>query len=897
MSMVAENDDGSGTLARVAVRRFTFLYQDGLTLAATLRGMEAIGLLRPESAGLTINTIQPGLTPSGFAHLRIGLYTLTQAGWLRSLPASTPETARLDWSPAGRSALAYRDLYLRLGDYLAHFAESDADSWSSTWSPELQREFAALTALAGDRWTLGALPDDLHKVMTAHFDGALAIPALLWMEAQGLLQAPSPQHCGPAVPPGPFGAALIRLLGIIGWVQPDLRWTPHGRESLSHVPHLGLAGSYLPLFARLPDCYGGGPDSAAVATADGREWHVQRALNVRASTAAHGRYFADADAIIAAVFDRAPVESQPRFLLDIGCGDGAWLARVAALVARDTLRGRHLAEHPLILIGADPSPTALDRARATLAAAPVDTLFLPGDVADPDALATALGQHGLAMTDGLHLHAFVDHDRGLQGPAPPQPGATTETPYLDNHGEAVGEAAVEADLAAHFRRWAPHIGRHGMVVLEGHSIAATVTARHPGALHAIAFEAYHRYSRQYPVERHAFVRALRHAGLRRAATGGRHYPTSRPFVSVSIDHLLPGDGADLLPGFGREEPRADSWTPDPATDLSDGRALHALLYEDGDLRYPRRWCAAPTATLVTQAMAAIEARIEQLGQGDLLRVCDYGTGTGLAAIELLKACRERGIEERLARRGAALELHLLDIPSSWFAQGHALLGRCDWVRFHALTDADGRFRPLLEVTQGKRMQVIMASMVFHLIRPQALSGLATDLAALATPDGHLIWNAPDLGPPGPWSVLFHDPNRALRAHWKGLLSGALPALTPVQRTAIEHAGPIDDARADRRILARPHSGQEVADALSRCFDGTIATQLHEIDEAEVLDTLRVPSNQREFLPEIADPDVRWALIEELMRGEILPALRAGPAGGAGHHVHWTFGAYRVRDRG
>ncbi|MEP7008406.1 MAG: hypothetical protein ABI810_20675, partial [Sphingomonas bacterium] len=80
-------------------------------------------------------------------------------------------------------------------------------------------------------------------------------------------------------------------------------------------------------------------------------------------------------------------------------------------------------------------------------------------------------------------------------------------------------------------------------------------------------------------------------------------------------------------------------------------------------------------------------------------------------------------------------------------------------------------------------------------------------------------------------------------------------------------------------------------------DGTIATQLHEIDEAEVLDTLRVPSNQREFLPEIADPDVRWALIEELMRGEILPALRAGPAGGAGHHVHWTFGAYRVRDRG
>ena len=38
-------------------------------------------------------------------------------------------------------------LYIRLGDYLAHFAESDAESWSTIWSPELQREFAALTGL------------------------------------------------------------------------------------------------------------------------------------------------------------------------------------------------------------------------------------------------------------------------------------------------------------------------------------------------------------------------------------------------------------------------------------------------------------------------------------------------------------------------------------------------------------------------------------------------------------------------------------------------------------------------------------------------------------------------------------------------------------------------------
>ncbi|MDB5705303.1 MAG: hypothetical protein JWN66_2419 [Sphingomonas bacterium] len=892
MSMLTEHESRGDSSVRAAVRRLNFLYQDGLTLAATLRGMEAAGVLQPDGgSAFTVGDTLPRSTPAALAHLRIGFHTLTQAGWLRSMPKSTPETGILDWSATGRSVLAHVPIYVRLGDYIARFAGSRADSWSQPWDQDLQSTFCGLTLLADARWDLGIFPDNYGSIVTAHLDGALAIPALLWMEAEGRLQA-----TGPVLPVGAFGGALARLLHVLGWVTPDLGWTAHGRESLSFVPHLGLAGSYLPLLAQLPKLYTGTGDDTPIDMADGGEWHVQRALNVRASTAAHRRYFADAEMIIASVFDRVPIASQPRFVLDVGCGDGAWLARIGDLVARATLRGRHLDEYPLLLVGADPSPVALDRARATLASVPADALLLPGDVVDPDAIRDMLAGHGLTMKDGLHLHAFVDHDRSLRNAFQMEAGAPEESPYLDDLGEGVGEAAVEVDLAAHLARWVPHVGRHGMIMLEGHSVAPAVAARHQGALHAIAFEAYHRYSRQYPIARHAFVRALRLSGLRRTATGARHYPTSRPFVSVSIDHLLPGGGADLLPGLGRGEPRADSWVPDPAIDLTDGRALHALLYEGGDLRYPRLWCAAPTGEIVTAAIGAIEARLAILGPGDVLRVCDYGTGTGLAAIELLKACRERGIDDLLAQRGATLEVHLLDIPSSWFAQGHALLGDCSWTRFHALTGADGRFRPLLEVTEGERMDVIMASMVFHLIRPQALDRLAADLAGLLKPDGQLFWNTPDLGPAGPWAALFHDPNRALRARWKALLSGALPATTPAQRAAIAHAGPIDDARADRRILARPHSGQEVANALSAWFCGSIRTQPHEIDEAEVLDTLRVPSNQEEFLPEIADPAIRWALIEELMRDEIIPALRAGPAGGAvGYHVHWTFGEYRVRD--
>ncbi|MEO8619696.1 MAG: class I SAM-dependent methyltransferase [bacterium] len=876
-----------------SARRLTFLYQDGLVLAATLRGMDAVGFLGSEAP--------TALSRSAYAHLRVGFHTLAQAGWLASVPQSPPQSTALDWSAAGRSVLLHRHAYTRLGNYLRCFTNTSAESWSWPWNQPVREEFAALTVLASARWHLDDIPLDVREQVLAHLDGALAIPALLWMDANNRLQ-----QRGPALPDGEFGAAIARLLRVLGWLSLEGTWTPHGFDSLPFVPHLGLAGSYLPLFAHLPDLYSGVPSGAVNAPAHG-EWHVQRTLNVRASTAAHRRYFADSDAIIAAVLDREPLALQPRFVLDVGCGDGTWLARIAEAVVPETRRGRQLDEHPLLLVGVDPSPVARDRARQTLAAVSAHALVLPGDVGDPDGLAIALANHGLAMTDGLHLHAFVDHDRAVRTAdfAGPESETATGSPYLDDFGDGIGQADVEADLTAHLARWAPHIGRHGMVMLEGHSVPATVSSRHVGAHHAIAFEAYHRYSQQYPVERHAFVRALRAAGLTRAATGARQYPTTRPFVSVSLDHLLPDNPADPLPRAAPDAPRADSWTPGPAADLDDGRALHALLYESGNVRYPRSWCAAPTNTLITGAVRAIEARVEELGAGGVVRVCDYGTGTGLAAIELLKACRERGIDERLARRGAELEVHLLDIPSSWFAQGHSLLGNCAFTRFHSLTDSAGRFRPLLEVTGGRRMDVIMASMVFHLVPFKALESLAADLARVASPGGFLFWNAPDLGPASPWSVLFHDPNRALRAQWKAMLTGAMPVDTAARKAAVrcvrrDASGQalIDDARADRRILSRPHSGQSVADAMSRWFSGTVSTQLHEMNEGEVLDALRVPSNQREFLPEIVDDDIRWALIEELMKDVILPTLRAGPAGGgSGHSVQWTLGEHRVTHAG
>ena len=53
-------------------------------------------------------------------------------------------------------------------------------------------------------------------------------------------------------------------------------------------------------------------------------------------------------------------------------------------------------------------------------------------------------------------------------------------------------------------------------------------------------------------------------------------------------------------------------------------------------------------------------------------------------------------------------------------------------------------------------------MVFHLIPDKAMPELVRGLAAILRPDGEMIWNTPDTGPPSRGARLFHEPNRRVR---------------------------------------------------------------------------------------------------------------------------------------
>jgi hypothetical protein len=208
----------------------------------------------------------------------------------------------------------------------------------------------------------------------------------------------------------------------------------------------------------------------------------------------------------------------------------------------------------------------------------------------------------------------------------------------------------------------------------------------------------------------------------------------------------------------------------------------------------------------------------------------------------------------------------------------------------------------------------MANMVFHLIPSTALDRAAADLASVVTPGGGLVWSSPDRGPAGEYSILFHDANRAVRARWLELLADARadgeaaspgrershaelsPELWRAIRAAVAGSptpAPVEgQQRADRRVLPQANLADDVATALGRHFSGQVECQTHEILPADLLDTLLVPSNQSEYLSEIADRQLREQAIEELMLGDVLPRMRDQPAGTAvGLNIQWTLGSF------
>ncbi len=348
----------------------------------------------------------------------------------------------------------------------------------------------------------------------------------------------------------------------------------------------------------------------------------------------------------------------------------------------------------------------------------------------------------------------------------------------------------------------------------------------------------------------------------------------------------------------------------------DGWALHRLLYDDGNLDRPQGWAGPATETLVQSAIRAIQRRQKELratNQTAEIRVVDYGTGTGMAAYELIKSLDDSGVLASVRQQGIRFELNLLDLPGRWFDFSKELLGHLDFVKFHDSFDAVAKkFIPLPKLLGVGGVDVVMASMVFHLIQPPGLMRAVRGIAQVLKPDGELFWSAPDIGPALDHSILFHDPNRMARqealrcfdepsylADLLGQLSkeeasqfvGLPAAVANAKQSLSTEARLAAETSAGQQVLEVSNSREILTKVLGHAFDGEVRSRVIEMMPGDSLNALRIPSNQRIF-EEIADMKVRASLLDLVMEFVVLPKIVSGHAGtSAGYGITWSFGSH------
>ena len=143
----------------------------------------------------------------------------------------------------------------------------------------------------------------------------------------------------------------------------------------------------------------------------------------------------------------------------------------------------------------------------------------------------------IRLEDLLNTRTFLDHNRIWEPPAEPfLTEKSNSTGAFAFRGKRLENAAVEQSLTEHLQKWMPFIRKHGLLLIELHTIAPALAAANLGRTAATAYDTTHGFSDQYILEIEAFRAAAERAGLRSNERFFSRFPNS-DLATVSI-HLF-----------------------------------------------------------------------------------------------------------------------------------------------------------------------------------------------------------------------------------------------------------------------------------------------------------------------------------------------------------------------
>jgi hypothetical protein len=522
---------------RAAVRATVFNHLAGIAMAPTVRALADRGTFDvfAHADDAAFDEIAAH-TRANRGYLRVALRLLASSGWLTQQLGANDRVAAYTLTDRGRLALSVAPAaYGEAVEFLPKAISFEEYLFSAS-DDALVPALNDLVRRARSRWEIGpgatAAEEAVREQVRGHLDGVLIGPAMVALARSGILDRLAHGPVELRGLPGSHGGLdlVFDLLAVPGWVMRDdttVALTPMGQHAAQIAAAYGVTVSYMPMFSMLPTLLFG---NARIARVDeqGFEVLVNRGMNVWGSGGAHKTYFRKVDEIVEEIFNR-PLHLQPRGICDMGCGDGTFLEHLYQVVRERTLRGRELEREPLVMIGADFNKVARRVTKQTLRRAGIPTFHvIHGDILRPAQLAGDLEKLNIDSHDLLHIRSFLDHNRPWAKLSNYTAGSRVArtTGAFAYMGEEIPPDELEENLVRHLRRWAPYIGRFGLLVLELHTIPPELAAANRERTPAVAYDATHGYSDQYLVEVPVFLECAREAGLRPDPRFASRFPPS-----------------------------------------------------------------------------------------------------------------------------------------------------------------------------------------------------------------------------------------------------------------------------------------------------------------------------------------------------------------------------------
>lgn len=383
----------------------------------------------------------------------------------------------------------------------------------------------------------------IQEQVLAHIEGYLVGPIIVSLGMTGMFHkyfmettfSPEEFHKHPEI-----FKIILDFFTHLGWFtrkKDNYQFTELGLSFAKRASAYGVTVSYLPMFKKMDNLLFGNPKLLRETAVGEDEIHVNREMNVWGSGGAHTTYFKVIDEIIIELFNK-PINEQPKGILDMGCGNGAFLQHIFEVIERQTIRGKMLDDYPLFLIGADYNQAALKVTRANLIKADIWAKVIWGDIGNPELLASDLQEnYSIDLQDLLNVRTFLDHNRIWEIPKTvSKDRISTSSGAFAHRGVWIKNNEVEDNLSEHLHKWSTYVQKFGLLIIELHTIPPEITANNLGNTAATAYDATHGFSDQYIVEIDVLHKVAAEVGLFPDPLYFKKFPNTN-YATVSINLL------------------------------------------------------------------------------------------------------------------------------------------------------------------------------------------------------------------------------------------------------------------------------------------------------------------------------------------------------------------------